>query len=261
VPRFSIITPSFNQGSFIADCIESVLAQDGIEVEHIVTDAGSTDETLEVLARYPHLLWTSEPDKGMSDGINKGFLRATGDWLMWLNCDDYLLPGTLAKVAEFIRQHPEADIVHGDCDFVKPDKSPIRRKYDTPVDEWDLLFVGCIIPSTSTWYRREIIAAGHLLDVDYRNCMDWEYYLRLLRLGFRYGYLPESLAAFRWHEESTTQRHWQRMIEEGLRAQREHIAARGYPAWLGNAGLLKAMRKLFQVRRVAKRALTHHRLH
>ena len=130
--KFSIITPSFNQGRFIADCIESVMNQacDGIEVEHIVIDAVSTDKTIDVLNYYPHLNWTSEPDAGMSDGINKGFLKATGDWLMWLNCDDYLLPGALSKVADFIKQHPDVDVVHGDCAFIQEDKTLIRRKYD-----------------------------------------------------------------------------------------------------------------------------------
>jgi glycosyltransferase involved in cell wall biosynthesis len=259
--KFSIITPSFNQGRFIVDCIESVLSQTGVEYEHIVTDAGSTDETLDVLKHYPHIRWTSEPDAGMSDGINKGFLQATGDWVMWLNCDDYLLPGALAKVAAFIRQHQEANIVHGDCIYVKEDKTPIRRKYDTTIDEWDLLFVGCCIPSTSTFYCREIIEAGHLLDVGYRNCMDWEYYLRLMRLGYRYRYLSEALAGFRWYDESTTLKHWQRMIDEGLKCQREHLDERKLPAMLKNAAVLKILRKVFQVRRVIKRLAAHGRFH
>lgn len=257
--KFSIITPSFNQGRFLTDCIESVSGQVGVDLEHIITDAGSTDETLAVLGRYPHLQWTSEPDDGMSDGINKGFLQATGDWVMWLNCDDYLLPGVLAKVADFIRAHPEHDVVHGDCIYVEEDKTPIRRKYDTPVDERDFLFVGCCIPSTATFYQKKIIEAGNLLDVSYRNCMDWEFYLRLHRLGYRFGYLPAAVACFRWHDASTTQKHRQRMIDEGLRAQREHIAARNLPALLGHAGVLKMLRKIYQVRRVAKRLIVHHR--
>lgn len=258
--KFSIITPSLNQGRFLTDCIESVLAQRGVEVEHIVTDAGSTDETIEVLYRYDHLKWTSEKDGGMSDGINKGFLKATGDWLMWLNCDDYLLPGALEKVAAFILANPSADVVHGDCAYIREDKTVMRRKYDTPVDEWDLLFVGCIIPSTSAFYRREIITAGNLLDVSYRNCMDWEYYLRLLRHGYRFLYLPEALAHFRWYEDSTTLRHWQRMIDEGLKAQREHIDQRHLPSLLKNASLLKLLRKVFQLRRLMKRLRAHGRL-
>jgi glycosyltransferase involved in cell wall biosynthesis len=257
--KFSIITPSYNQGRFITDCVESVIAQSGIDFEHIITDAGSTDETLEVLRRYPHLKWVSEPDAGMSDGINKGFRQATGDWLMWLNCDDYLLPGALEKVVEFIKLHTDADVVHGDCNYIQEDKTLIRRKYDTPVDEWDLLFVGCCIPSTSTFYRQEIIEAGHLLDITYKNSMDLEYYLRLLRLGYRFDYMPEVLADFRWYEESTTQKHWQRMIDEGLEAKRIHIEERRLPAILKNATLLEGLRRLFQVRRVCKRVLTHRR--
>jgi glycosyltransferase involved in cell wall biosynthesis len=255
--KFSIITPSYNQGRFITDCIESVLAQSNMAFEHIVTDAGSTDETLEVLRRYPHLHWISEPDAGMSDGINKGFRQATGDWLMWLNCDDYLLPGALEKVAELIKLHPDADVVHGDCNFIQEDKTLIRRKYDTPVDEWDFLFVGCCIPSTSTFYRREIIEAGHLLDITYKNSMDLEYYLRLLRQGYRFKYLPEVIADFRWYEESTTQKHWQRMIDEGMQAARIHIDERDLPKILKNATVLKLLRKGFKLRRVGKRMLIH----
>lgn len=259
--KISIITPSYNQGRFLPDCIESVLAQHGVDWEHIVTDAGSNDSTLDVLRRYPHLIWTSEPDAGMSDGINKGFLKATGDWVMWLNCDDYLLPGALENVVKFIRSHPEYAVVHGDCVFVREDKSVMRRKYDTPVDEWDFLFVGCCIPSTATFYRRDIIDAGHLLDIGYKNTMDWEYYMRLWRHGYRFGYVPEALAGFRWHDQSTTQLHQERMIAEGLRCQRAHIAARGLPTWLGHAQVLAGMRRLGQVRRVLKRLRVHHRWH
>ena len=259
--KISIITPSFNQGRFLPDCINSVVSQSTVDVEHIITDAGSTDVSLDVIKGYPHLKWTSEPDEGMSDGINKGFRQATGDWVMWLNCDDYLLPGALAKVADFICKHPEAHVVHGDCVYVKEDKTPIRRKYDTPVDEWDFLFVGCCIPSTSTFYNRKIIDAGHLLDTSYRNCMDWEYFLRLTRLGFHFGYVPEALAGFRWYEDSTTRKHWQRMIDEGLRAQKNHIEERNLPAFLKKATILKVLRKIFQIRRVAKRILTHRKIH
>lgn len=257
--KLSIITPSFNQGKYLQDCVDSVIPQKDLEVEHIIIDAGSTDNTLEVIGRNQHLKWTSEPDGGMSDGINKGFLQAIGDWVMWLNCDDYILPDALAKVADFITKNPTADIIHGDCIYITENKSPIRRKYDTPVDEWDFLFVGCCIPSTSTFYRKDIIKAGHLLDLSYKNCMDWEYYLRLTRLGYRFSYLPEALAAFRWYEDSTTQKNWDRMVAEGLKCQRAHIHERQLPRMLENAMVLKLLRKAFQVRRIIKRINTHKR--
>ena len=115
--QFSIITASFNQGRFIRECIESVLCQ-GVEFEHIIVDACSTDETLDVLRQFPHLQWTSEPDTGQTDAINKGFRRARGELIMWLNADDYLMPGALAVVAAHIAANNEADIVYGDCDYV-----------------------------------------------------------------------------------------------------------------------------------------------
>ena len=258
--KISIITPSLNQGRFLTKCIESVISQHGVDVEHIIVDAGSSDETCEILKSYPHLHWTSEHDDGMSDGINKGFIKATGDWIMWLNCDDYLLPDALIKVISHALDHSCADVIHGDCFRVSVDEKVIRRKYDTPVDEWDFLFVGCCNPSTTTFYRRNIIEAGYLLDITYRNCMDWDYYLRLTRLGYRFSYIPEALACFRVHEDSTTQKHLNRMIDEGLRCQRKHIQERNLPAILGNVALLKILRKLFQVRRVAKRVLAHGRV-
>jgi len=96
--------------------------------------------------------------------------------------------------------------------------------------------------------------------VGYRNCMDWEYYLRVTRAGYYFRYMPEALAGFRWHDESTTLRNFQRMIDEGLRCQHEHIEARRLPTVLNNAALLKCLRKVFQIRRVVKRLLTHGRL-
>ncbi|MFT6793482.1 MAG: glycosyltransferase involved in cell wall biosynthesis [Rubritalea sp.] len=255
--KFSIITPSYNQGRFITGCIESVLSQTDVEFEHIIADAGSTDETLEILANYPHLKWNSEPDEGMSDGINKGFLQATGNWMMWLNCDDFLLPGALKKVADFITENPNADVVHGDCVFIQEDKTLIRRKYDTTVDQWDLLFAGCVIPSTTCFYKRKIIDDGELLDVSYKNCMDREYYLRLITMGYKFFYIPESLAKFRWYDESTTVKHWQRMIDESYRCRRLYIDKMGLPSLFKNTTILKVMRRIFQVRRIIKRILIH----
>ena len=109
-PLFSIITPSYNYAKYVRECIESVKAQEGVTFEHIVFDAVSTDGTLDILREYPHLDVTVKPDRGMSDAINKGFRKAKGKWVMWLNTDDRLLPGALKAVAAFAEQHPEADV-------------------------------------------------------------------------------------------------------------------------------------------------------
>lgn len=255
--KFSIITPSFNQGSYIKDCIESVLSQEGIEFEHIVVDAGSTDDTLEILGKYSHLRWTSEPDEGMSDGINKGFLKATGDWLMWLNCDDYLLPDALKRVSDLIAKDPTADIIHGDCLFVDKDKRVIRRKFDHPIDQWTLFYCGCYVPSTSTFLRSGIIDQGQLVSTHYRVCMDWEYYLRLLRNGFKFSYLPEALAGFRWTGENTSI-----VLEKKARAEKrllraEHLRETGRSYFLSSPIVLPFLIFGFRILRVWKRLKIH----
>ena len=259
-PQFSIITPSFNQGRFLQDCIESVLSQTEATVEHIVTDACSTDESVEILKRYSHLLWTSEPDAGMSDGINKGFVKAKGDWIMWLNCDDFLLPGALLHVINFIKAHPDVDVVHGDCLFVRENKTVIRRKYDHPVDEATLLFVGCFIPSTACFFRRGIIDEGNLLDVTYKVCMDWEYFLRLFRLGYRFGYLQKVLAGFRWHGANTSLVHLAKGNEEARKVQCEHISKRNISPLFAKRSVLGLLQRIYQIKRIAMRLKYHGRI-
>ena len=253
--KFSIVTPSFNQGRYVRDCIESVRTQAGVEWEHLVQDAGSTDETPAVLREYPHLHCVFEKDKGMSDGINKGFLRATGDWVMWLNTDDYLLPGALAKVAAFAQAHPSADVIYGDVEFVDAGKHLIRHKREHRFDFNVLLFYGCYIQSTATFIRRRVIQAGHLLEVDYRVCMDFEYYVRLARLGFTFAHLPEPLAAFRWHDTNTSAVQLTRRQEERLRVQRQHLESTHRARWLQNARVLAMLYRVYQLKRQFLRRL------
>ena len=234
--KFSIVTPSFNQGRFLRDCIESVQAQTLVEWEHIVIDAGSTDETLEVLKAYPHLQWISEPDKGQSDGINKGFRRATGDWVMWLNGDDYLLPGALARVAAFAEQHPEADVIYGGWHFVDEQKHITSTSKVFPIDKGMMIYYGPYIGSTACFYRRRtVIAEGHLLNVEFRIDMDGEYYARLLTLGKRFVYFPDVLACFRIHGGNASMKEaGDRTIEGLLRQHRlwaESAAIRRAYGW------------------------------
>ena len=117
-PRISLVTPSFNQGRFIGETIESVLRQNYPNFEHIVIDGASTDETLEILGRYPHLRVISEPDSGQAEAINKGFRMATGDIWGFLNSDDTLMPNALKSVAGEMMSGRGRDIVMGRCRFV-----------------------------------------------------------------------------------------------------------------------------------------------
>jgi glycosyltransferase involved in cell wall biosynthesis len=248
--KFSIVTASYNQGRFVRDCVTSVQAQTGVAWEHLVQDAGSTDETHAVLAEFPHLHLTVEKDQGMSDGINRGFRKAAGDWVMWLNTDDYLCPGALAKVAAFAEKNPQADVIYGDVDFVNANRTLLRRMPAIRFDFNVLLFYGCFIQSTATFIRRRVLEAGHLLDLEYRVCMDFEYYVRLARLGYQFRHLPERLAAFRWHETNTSAVLAQRRHQERLRVQREHLRLTGRNA-LQSGWILWLLFRAYQLKRRA----------
>jgi glycosyltransferase involved in cell wall biosynthesis len=223
--KISIITPSYNQGEFIADAIESVNNQEYPNKEHIIVDAQSTDATLKVIQEYahlPHLKWISEADKGQSDAINKGFKMATGDIVAWLNTDDYYLPETFAKVSDAFKKHPETSVLYGDTLFVDQNKKSIRVKKDHSFDEKILLYYGCYISSTTTFFRKEIINANNLIDLSYKLCMDYEYFVRLSKLGYRFHYLPEVLAAFRWHDTNCSVLYPQKRREETLRIKHQY---------------------------------------
>ena len=208
--KISIVTPSYNQGRYLADAVESVAEQNYPHVEHIILDAQSTDETLEVLGRYSHLehlRWVSEPDDGQTDAINKGFQQATGDIVAWLNADDYYLPGTFAKVAQAFTDCPATDIIYGEAAFVDADKNVTGYRRGHSFDYQVLLYYSCYIQSTATFLRRHIIDEGHLLVPSYKVTMDLEYYVRLAQLGFRYKFIPEIFAGFRWHGENVSTVH------------------------------------------------------
>jgi glycosyltransferase involved in cell wall biosynthesis len=220
LPSLSVITPSYNSSEFIEDAILSVARQQDVTAEHIVIDGDSGDDTVKILQRHAGVQWISEPDKGQSDAINKGFLRAKGDLVGWLNADDYYFPGGLAAIALAAGQHPDADVIYGDCVFVDRHGRIVRSKVEHDFDRSVLLYFGCYIPSTSTFFRRRVIASGALLDSDYRVCMDFEFFARLSHLGFRFQYVPRVIAAFRWHGNNVSIRNLQRRAEERRRVQR-----------------------------------------
>jgi len=192
----------------------------------------------------------------MSDGINKGFIKATGDLVMWLNSDDYLLPDALQKVAAFAADHPDANVIYGATHFVDERRTLIRPKCEHQFDFNVLLFYGCYIQSTATFIRRQVIEAGHLLNIEYRVCMDFEYYVRLARRGFRFQYLPQPLAAFRWHATNTSAVQFQRRRQERLLVQREQLRQTGRTA-LQAAWVLRLLFRIYQAKHIFLRWRCH----
>jgi glycosyltransferase involved in cell wall biosynthesis len=204
---FTIVTASYNYGHYIGECLGSVAAQEGVTFEHLVMDAGSTDDTAEVVAGFTHASFFQEPDKGMTDGINKGFRRAKGEWVMWLNADDRLKPGALKAVKDFAKSRADADVVYGGWDYVDGEGKFLRRMKALPFDFGILVQQGCYIGSTACFYRRATtIGEGRFLDDSFGYCMDGEYYTRLSHAGKRFAHMPVILADFRLHGESISQK-------------------------------------------------------
>jgi glycosyltransferase involved in cell wall biosynthesis len=226
--NLTVITPSLNHGQFLAECLGSVASQQGVELEHLVMDGGSTDDSAEIAARFPHAVWTSEKDGGMSAAINKGFDRARGDWVMWLNADDRLKPGALAAVMRQLRGS-SADVAYGEYHFVD-ETGEFQRHVQTP--RWSRfvhIHHHCFIGSTAAFYRRStVLDAGHRLREDFRYVMDGEFYARLDAAGLSFERVPEVVADFRRHGGNASMRHLgkDRDMERILAAERQHVESR-----------------------------------
>lgn len=204
-PDFTIVTANLNGGTYLRDCLRSVAAQEGASFEHLVIDGGSTDESAEIVAEFPDVIFHQDHDSGMSEAINRGFRKAKGRWVMWLNSDDRLKPGALRKVRQFAENHPAADVLYGGWDFVDGEGAFIRRMSVFPFRRLMLAHLGCYLGSTSCFLRRETtIAEGYFLNEQFHLVMDGEFYNRLARAGKRFVYLPRILAEFRRHGDNAS---------------------------------------------------------
>jgi glycosyltransferase involved in cell wall biosynthesis len=225
---FTIITPSLNYGRYLGDCLASVAMQNGVTLEHLVIDGGSTDDSAAVAARFPHVMWFQEPDAGMSDAINKGFDRAKGEWVMWLNADDRLKPGSLAAMLPLLLRS-KADVVYGDWDFVDGAGALLRHVVAPRWSRFVHVHHHCFVGSTAAFYRRAtVIDAGHRLRNDFRYVMDGEFYARLDAAGLRFEQVPVTVADFRMHGANLSQRHRGRTreIQALLAAEHQYAESR-----------------------------------
>jgi len=205
-PTISIVTPSYEQGRFLGRTLYSVISQEYPALEYAVQDGGSLDETLDVLRRFEPALtrWTSEPDAGQADAINRGFEGTTGDIMAWLNSDDLLLPGSLAYVARYFSEHPDVDVVYGHRLMIDENDGQIG-KWILPAHDDFTLTIADYVPQESLFWRRSIWeAAGGSVDASFAYALDWDLLLRFREAGAKMVRLPRFIGAFRIHSEQKT---------------------------------------------------------
>lgn len=206
--KFSFIIPSFNQGKFIKQTIDSILSQD-VEKEIIVMDGGSTDETIEILKSYgDKIYWVSEKDNGQTDAINKGIKKATGEIIAYINSDDYYLNGALKIVEKYFSDNPytlwltgDGIIVNENGNVVQKPVSFYKRCWRRIPFFWTIYITNFII-QPSTFFRREVFDKIGLFDENRHYTMDYDYWLRLYREGYRPLIIKERISAFRIHSFS-----------------------------------------------------------
>ena len=203
-PKISIVTPSFNQGQFIEETIRSVLDQDYPNLEYLVIDGGSTDQTVDTIRKYePHLsYWESEKDRGQVHAINKGLARATGDIFAFINSDDIYLPGTFSTVAKYFDEHPDAEWICGDTQmFGKGRRTEVVRAV-VPKSAAHCLAWAYTAPQPGHFWKRELLGAG--FDEAWRYDFDHDLYVRLLLSGHKCEHIAATFAGYRLHEASKT---------------------------------------------------------
>ena len=219
LPLVSIVTPSFNQAHFLEETIKSVLGQIYPHIDYIIMDGGSTDGSVDVIKKYEGKLahWESVKDKGQTDAINKGFNRAKGEILAWLNSDDtYASPHTIADAVNYLVAHPETALVYADCDFINEAGDVIGRFASRQTDYAKLRSGFVHIPQQTMFFRAKYWKELGPLDPSFYFAMDYDLWVRIAKHAPLHYVPGKTWANFRIHTSSKTnvndERGWKEML-------------------------------------------------
>lgn len=239
-PKVSIIMPSFNQGRFLEASIQSVLAQTYPNIEYILVDGGSKDDSLSIINKYQsHFAWrTSEKDKGHADGLNKGFSHATGEILAWLNSDDLYHPEAVEEAVAFLRQNPQVGMVYGDANLID-DEGHFVGKFASRQTDYRRMLRGSVhIPQATAFFRADLWRQVGPLDLTLFFSFDYDLWVKLAKVS-EIRYLPRLWADFRIHNQGKTLVNDDRCYPDMLR-----VHAREGGGWVSWMRLRMYARKL-----------------
>lgn len=210
LPLVSVITPSYNQGRFIKETIESIRMQDYPYVEHIVVDGGSTDETITILQQYSQLgdrlRFVSEKDRGQSHAINKGLAMAKGEIIGWLNSDDTYQPGAIRKAVQVLQARSDCGMAHGKCYIINEHTQVQNALHVTPAD-YNNLFHGCVICQPAAFIRKNVFQQMGGVDEALQFCMDYDLWIRIAK-NHPIAYVDDFLANARVYSTTKTATQW-----------------------------------------------------
>jgi glycosyltransferase involved in cell wall biosynthesis len=227
----SIITPSYNQGHYIEETIRSVLEQDYPAIEYIIVDGASKDNSVDVIRSYEDRLawWVSEKDKGHADALNKGFARAKGEILAWINSDDSYFPGAVRQAVEYLRDHPEVGMVYGDANLTDQTGRTIGKFNARQSDYRSLLRGSVHIPQATTFFRASLYRQVGPLSTSLFFSFDYDLWVRLAKVS-ELRYLPALWANFRMHEAGKSVVNDDRCYPDMLQVYQREVG--GWLSWL-----------------------------
>lgn len=251
LPKISLVTCSYQQGRFLDATMRSVLDQNYPNLEYIVIDGASKDDSPNIITKHHEQLayWVSEKDAGQTEALIKGFNKATGDVCGWLCSDDLLLPGSLAAVGEFFQDHPEVNAVYGDSIWIDANGKPLRVKREMKFDRFVYLFDHNYIPQPSMFWRRNLYETVGGLDTKFNLAMDSDLWDRFASQG-PIAHLPTYLSCMRYYPEQKT-----RSLRPNGRVEDQFIRHRS-SGWAKYSALAPALRALARCKRVLRKGVS-----
>lgn len=220
LPKISVITPSYNQGHLIEQTIQSVIKQNYPNLEYIVMDGGSTDNTLDVLKKYKTKLeFVSQKDKGQADAINQGIRKSSGEILMYLNSDDVMTPDTLNTVGNYFKRRPQVKWLTGDYFIIDEKGKKIQsfvvryKRFLRSFPSFTVLSIANFIIQPSTFFRKDLIKEFGYFDQSLHLCLDYDFWMKIIK-KYPLQVLPNHFSLFRIHQTSKGGTQYEKQFKE-----------------------------------------------